>query len=60
MALDTGNTTGIDEQILMEAEAWEDIPIDTGPPGQEAHVDPSHEGGEYFQFIEMAQASFTR
>jgi hypothetical protein len=60
VALETGNTTGIDEQMLMDTEGWEDIPIDTDVPGEESHIDPSHEGGEYFQFIDMAQASLTR
>jgi hypothetical protein len=34
--------------------------MDTDVPGEESHIDPSHEGGKYFQFIDMAQASLTR
>ena len=59
MALDTGNTAGIDEQLIIDSEAWEDVTMDIEMPGQEAQVDPSHEGGEYFQFIDMAQDSLS-
>lgn len=57
MALDSGNTVGIDEHLITEADAWEDVPMDLAAPGQEGAVDPSHEGGEYFHFIEMADSS---
>jgi hypothetical protein len=60
VALDTGNTAGIDEQLIMDTEAWEDMPMDPCMPAQEMQVDPSHEGGEYNYFIDMADASFSR
>ena len=60
VALDTGNMTGFDDQLITDTDVWEDIPIDLGMPAQEVHVDPSHEGDEYFHFIDMAQASLSR
>ncbi|KAF8583365.1 hypothetical protein K439DRAFT_1617574 [Ramaria rubella] len=60
VALDTGNTNGIDEQLIMDTDGWEDIPDDFGVQAAEVLVDPSHEGGEYFHFIDMAQDSFYR
>ena len=42
--------------MLIDTDGWEDV----GMPGPEAQVDPSHEGGEYFQFIDMAHDSLYR
>ena len=60
VALDTGNTTGIDNQLLIDTGVWEDVPMSFMVPGQEQHIDPSHEGGELFQFTEMAEATHSR
>jgi len=51
---------GIDDQLILDTDAWEDVPIGLGVPAPEVEVDPSHEGGEYAHFIDMAQASFSR
>ncbi|KAF8479454.1 hypothetical protein JB92DRAFT_3133576 [Gautieria morchelliformis] len=61
MALETGHTLGIDEQMIVDTDAWEDVPsLDIPISGKEVSVDPSHEGGEYFQFIDMARDSLGR
>jgi len=60
VALDTGNTAGINDQLILDTEDWEDIPMDPCMPAEEGQVDPSHEGGEYNHFIEMVDASFSR
>ena len=60
VALDTGHMVGLDDQLITDTDVWEDIPMDLGMPAQEVHVDPSHEGKEYFHFIDMAQASLSR
>ncbi|KAF8530645.1 hypothetical protein JB92DRAFT_2804438 [Gautieria morchelliformis] len=58
MALETGHTLGIDEQMIVDTDAWEDVPsLDIPISGKEVSVDPSHEGGEYFQLIDMARDS---
>jgi hypothetical protein len=44
----------------METDGWEDIPEDFGIPGLEAFVDPSHEGGEYIHFLQLAHDSLAR
>ena len=60
VALDTGNTVGINDQLIMDSEDLEDIALDVCMPAEEGQVDPSHEGGEYNHFIDMADASFLR
>ncbi|KAF8576014.1 hypothetical protein K439DRAFT_1623158 [Ramaria rubella] len=60
MVLDTSHTASIDKQMVTDADTWEDEPVNIGMPAPEVHVDPSHEGGEYFHFIDMAQDSFSR
>jgi len=60
VALVTGNMVGINDQLILDTDAWEDVPIGLGVPAPEVEVDPSHEGGEYVQFIDMVQASFSR
>ena len=42
VALDMGNTAGIDENMI-DAGGWENIPMDFGETAQEGQVDPSHE-----------------
>jgi hypothetical protein len=37
--------------------AWEDVPLELGDT---AEVYPSHDGGEYLHFIEIAQGSLGR
>ncbi|KAF8580518.1 hypothetical protein K439DRAFT_1662761, partial [Ramaria rubella] len=46
--------------MLADMDAWVDVPDDMGVLAREVEVDPSHEGREYFHFIDMAQDSFTR
>ncbi|KAF8573706.1 hypothetical protein K439DRAFT_1624875 [Ramaria rubella] len=58
IALDTGHTSGIDDQMVTKTEAWEDVPDGIDIPAHE--VDPSHEGREYFHFIDTAQDSLAR
>ena len=53
-----GNTAGIDEDMI-DAGGWENVPMDFGETAQEGQVDPSHEGGRYFNFIDIAQESFS-
>ena len=60
VALVTRNMVGIDDQLILDTDAWEDVPIGLGVPAPEVEVAPSHEGGEYVQFIDMVQASFSR
>ena len=60
VALDTSNTVGIDDQLIMDSEDWEDIPMDMCTPAEEGQVDPSHEGGEYNHFIDMVDVPFLR
>jgi hypothetical protein len=60
VALDTGHTVGINEQMITDVDAWEDVPLSLPLPDHETPVDPSHEGGEYFQFVDMAQDAFHR
>ncbi|KAF8586158.1 hypothetical protein K439DRAFT_1615305 [Ramaria rubella] len=60
VVLDTGHMSGINEQMLADMEAWVDVPDDIGVPAGEVEIDPSHQGGEHFHFIDMAQDSFTR
>ena len=58
--MDTGNTAGLNEQMILDSDVWEDVPMDQAISGQETQVDPSHEGGDYFHFVEMVEASFSR
>ncbi|KAF8494792.1 hypothetical protein JB92DRAFT_3147061 [Gautieria morchelliformis] len=55
VALDTGNTVGIDDGMIGDADAWEDLPLNIPVPDHEVLVDLSHEGGDNFQFLNMAQ-----
>jgi hypothetical protein len=55
VALDTGHVVGIDEQIITDANGWEDVPVDHQLPDHDVLVHASHEGGEYFQFMDMVQ-----
>jgi hypothetical protein len=59
-ALDTGHVAGINEQLVMETDGWEDIPEDFGIPGLEAEVDPSHEGGDYLEFNQLVHDTLSR
>ena len=45
---------------MIDAGGWENIPMDFRETAQEGQVDLSHEGGEYFNFIDIAQESFSR
>ncbi|KAF8587113.1 hypothetical protein K439DRAFT_1614546 [Ramaria rubella] len=56
----TGNMVGITEELIDEVEPWEDVPMDISQTAQEVQIDLSHEGGEYFHFIDMAQDTFAR
>lgn len=60
VALDTGNTTGIHEEMITENDAWEDIPMELDLSSGEVQVDPSYEGGEYFHYIDLAHDSLNR
>ena len=60
VALDTGNTAGIDAQFIMDNNAWQDVPMDIDSLPGEEEANLSHEGGEYFRFIDLANDSFTR
>lgn len=41
--------------MAAENDAWEDVPDFGGHISCEGDIEPSHEGGEYFHFINMAQ-----
>ena len=60
VALDTGNTAGIDAQFITDNDAWQDIPMDIDTVPGEGEVDLSHEGGEYFRFVDLTKDSFAR
>jgi hypothetical protein len=55
VAIDTGATRGIDTEMATDNDAWEDMQDFEASIGHEGDVEPSHEGGEYFHFVNMAQ-----
>jgi hypothetical protein len=59
VAIETGNTAGIDQQMVVDNDIWEDITEESSMPGWDSQVNHSHEGGDYFQFLDMAQDSLS-
>jgi len=59
VAFETGHIGSIDDHLAADG-AWEDIPMDLSAPTPDVNIDLSYEGGEYFQFIQMAQESLGR
>ena len=53
IALDNGHVENFD----LSGDEWQDVPMDLDAPNQ---IDLSHEGGEFFHFVEMMQDSFGR
>lgn len=46
--------------MITDNDVWEDIPMELDPPSAEVQVDPSHEGGEYFHYLDLAHDSLNR
>ena len=44
--------------MIDDADAWEDVPVEIPLPDHEVLMPPSHEGGDQFQFTDMARESF--
>jgi hypothetical protein len=55
VAIDMGHLGGVDVE-----DAWEDVPMGDVTATPDVNVDPSHEGGDYFDFLPMAEDSFAR